>query len=445
MIGLARLGLRSAGASSPAGIASASALAGLAFAAFGYAPLEAQLLGSEFRVNNFTTNYQAHPSVAAESSGGFVVVWDSEGQDGSARGVFGQRYQADGTPLGGEFSVNSFTTYAQGIPAVAADGAGDFVVTWTSYQQDGNGAGVFAKRFVAGAPQSEFQVNSYTLGDQKGVAVAADPAGDTAIAWWSVSQDGSGAGVYTRRYASTGTPISAEQLVNTFTTGSQWFPVVAALGASEFVVAWESSSQDGSGYGIRARRVDSSGLPTGSEIAVNAFTTGDQSRPVVAADPAGGFVVVWTSTGQDGSGDGVFGRSFDAVGLPQGSDFRINQQTVGGQREPAIAGDAGGGYLVTWQSFDGDNDGIYGRYLSADGVPASDEFQVNSFTTNYQTRPSVAPAGAGEFLVVWESNLQDGSSLGIYGQRTRRGLFLDSFESSDLCAWSTAVGGGVCP
>ena len=45
-------------------------------------------------------------------------------------------------------------------------------------------------------------------------------------------------------------------------------------------------------------------------------------------------------------------------------------------------------------------------------------------------------------MVVWESNLQDGSSLGIYGQRIRRGLFLDSFESADECAWSTAVGGG---
>jgi hypothetical protein len=408
------------------------------------APAAAQVSGPEFQVNSFTTDYQGHPAAAAEASGGVVVVWDSEGQDGGARGVFGQRFQADGSPLAAEFAVNTFTTLAQGVSAVAAAGAGDFVVAWTSYQQDGNGAGVFAKRFVAGTPQTEFQVNTSTLGDQKGVAVAADAAGETAIAWWSVGQDGSGPAVVTRRFASTGTPLSAEQIVNSFTTGTQWFPAVAAVGTSEFVVAWESSSQDGSGYGIRARRVDVTGLPSGSEIAVNAFTTGEQNRPAVAADSAGGFVVVWTSAGQDGFGDGVFGRRFDAAGLPQGGDFQINQETLGGQREPAIAADAGGGYLVTWQSFDGDNDGIYGRYLSADGVPASDEFQVNSFTTNYQTRPAIAPAGAGEFLVVWESNLQDGSSLGIYGQRTRRGLFLDSFESSDVCAWSASVGGGIC-
>lgn len=406
------------------------------------APLTAQVTGPEFQVNAYTTDYQGHPAAASEPSGGFVVVWDSEGQDGSGRGTFGRRFDALGTPNGSEFPVNSYTTLAQGIPVVAADGAGNFVVTWTSYQQDGNGAGVFAQRYVSGVPQGEFQVNTFTTGDQKGVGIAADPGGDTAVVWWSVGQDGSGAGIVTRRFDGTGLPVLGEQPVNAFTTGTQWFPAVAALGGGEFVVAWESSGQDGSGYGIVARRLDASGVPVGSEIPVNSFTTGEQSRPAVAADPAGGFVVVWTSTGQDGSGDGVFGRSFDAAGLPQGSDFRINQQTLGGQREPAIAGDAGGGYLVTWQSFDGDNDGIYGRYLSAEGVPASGEFRVNSFTTNYQTRSAIAPAGAGEFLVVWESNLQDGSSLGIYGQRARRGLFLDSFESSDVCAWSSAVGGG---
>ncbi len=424
-----------------AALAWAVALVGCA----GLAPVHAQASGPEFQIHSYTTDYQGHPAAASDPAGGFVVVWDSEAQDGSGRGVFAQRFTADGTPSGGEVAVNSFTTLAQGVPAVAADGAGNFVVTWTSYQQDGNGAGVFARRYAAGVPQGEFQVNSFTTGDQKGVGIAADPGGDTAVVWWSAGQDGSGSGILTRRFDGAGLPVLGEQLVNSFTSGTQWFPTVAALGGGEFVVAWETSGQDGSGYGIVARRLDASGVPIGSEIAVNSFTTGEQSRPVVAADPAGGFVVVWTSTGQDGSGDGVFGRSFDAAGLPQGSDFRINQQTVGGQREPAIAGDASGGYLVTWQSFDGDNDGIYGRYLSADGVPASDEFQVNSFTTNYQTRPAIAPAGAGEFLVVWESNLQDGSSLGIYGQRTRRGLFLDSFESSDLCAWSTAVGGGVCP
>ena len=87
---------------------------------------------------------------------------------GAATGVFGQRFNASGLPQGSEFQVNSYTTGYQSDPAVASDANGNFVVVWRSYGQDGSGDGVFGQRFNAsGVPQgSEFQVNSYTTGDQ---------------------------------------------------------------------------------------------------------------------------------------------------------------------------------------------------------------------------------------------------------------------------------------
>lgn len=430
-------------AGSPRSVAVEAALL-LALLRTAAAPAGAQLAGAEFQVNTYTTDSQAHSAVASDPAGGFIVVWDSETQDGWARGVRGRRFDPEGAPLGGEFPVNTYTTLAQGIPAVAADGGGNFVVTWTSYQQDGNAAGVFAQRFAAGVPQGEFQVNSFTTSDQKGVGIAADASGDTALVWWSVGQDGSDAGIYTRRYDGAGLPVLGEQLVNVHTNGIQWTPAVAALGGDEFVVTWASYGQDGSGDGIFARLVDAAGLPAGAEIPVNSFTTGSQNAPSVAADAAGGFVVVWASAGQDGSAEGVFGQRFDAAGAPQGGEFRVNVATLGVQREPAVAADADGGFLVTWQGQDGGNYGVFGRYLSETGTPASGEFRVNTSTSNYQMRPAVAAAGAGEFLVVWESAFQDGSGVGVYGQRALRGLFLDSFDSADVCAWSLAVGGGSC-
>ena len=69
------------------------------------------------------------------------------GQDGSSSGIFGQRYGASGAPLGPEFRVNTYTTHAQYVPAVAGDSAGDFVVVWTSYLQDGSSAGSFGQRY----------------------------------------------------------------------------------------------------------------------------------------------------------------------------------------------------------------------------------------------------------------------------------------------------------
>ena len=79
------------------------------------APTRAQLpLGEEFRVNSYTTETQYRPAVASHLDGSFVVVWNSRDQDGSDWGVFAQRYDADGDPLGGEFQVNSYTTGIQG-------------------------------------------------------------------------------------------------------------------------------------------------------------------------------------------------------------------------------------------------------------------------------------------------------------------------------------------
>ena len=52
--------------------------------------------------------------------GDFVVEWSSKDQDGSNYGVFGQRYAASGAPLGGEFRVNTTTLGDQYQPAAAA-------------------------------------------------------------------------------------------------------------------------------------------------------------------------------------------------------------------------------------------------------------------------------------------------------------------------------------
>ena len=68
-------------------------------------------------------------------------------QDGSAYGVYGQRYTASGAPTGPEFRVNTFTNGFQGYPSVASDPAGDFVVVWQGSLQDGSAYGVFGQRF----------------------------------------------------------------------------------------------------------------------------------------------------------------------------------------------------------------------------------------------------------------------------------------------------------
>lgn len=159
--------------------------------------------GPEFPVNTTTIGFQVGVRIAADAAGNYVAVWVSSGQDGSANGVYAQRYAADGSARGGEFPVNTYTIDNQLTPAIAVDAAGNFVIAWTSYDQDGSDFGIYAQRYAADGTilGGEFPVNNYTTNRQFYPSLAADAAGNFVIAWQSFGQDGSGEGVYAQRYA----------------------------------------------------------------------------------------------------------------------------------------------------------------------------------------------------------------------------------------------------
>ena len=374
---------------------------------------------TEFQVNTYTTGLQYAGAVAADGMGNFVVVWESRYQDGSEFGIFGQRYDSAGLPLGGEFQVNTYTTGFQRYPAVAADGTGEFMVVWNSTGQDGSDVGVFGQRYdSAGLPVGgEFQVNSYTTGAQSVGSVASDGAGSFVVVWDSAGQDGSGYGVFGQRYDTAGLPLGGEFQVNTYTTGNQFANTAAVAGdaAGNFVVVWTSDGEDGSDLGIFGQRYDSAGLPVGGEFQVNSYTTGFQSVGSVASNGAGSFVVVWDSAGQDGSGEGVFGQRYDSGGLPLGAEFQVNTYTTGSQATGlgGVAVDGAGNFVVAWADL-----GIFGQRYDSAGVPLGGQFQVNTNTTDDPFLPVVASDGAGDFFIVWTSR-GDGSGKGVFGQRNK--------------------------
>lgn len=187
-----------------------------------------------------------------DAAGDFVVAWESP--DAHVVGIFAQRYRADGAAQGSNFQVNTTTISNQTSPAVAMDADGDFVVVWQS--PDGDNSDIYAQRYTAaGAPQgSEFRVNTTTTSTQYSATVAMDTAGDFVVTWES-TLDSDGWGVFARRYNAAGVAQDTpEYRVNTYTTGNQTQPAVAMNAAGDFVVAWQSGPQDGSGNGIYAQR-----------------------------------------------------------------------------------------------------------------------------------------------------------------------------------------------
>ena len=406
-------------------------------------PARAQILGPEFRVNSYTTSFQYGPATAADAAGNFIVVWTSYGKDGSYGGVFGQRFDANGLPQGVEFQVNSYTTGSQYGPAVAADASGGFVVAWNSQYQDGSYGGVFGQRFgPAGLPVGpEFQVNTYTTSAQGGPAVAIAAAGEFVVVWSSYDQDGSYDGVFGQRFDAQGVPSGSEFRVNTYTTSTQALPTVAVDGSGGFVVAWWSHDQDGSSGGIFAQRFDAAGLPVDGEFQVNTYTAGLQVEPALAVEGPGNFVVVWSSHGQDGSYSGVFGQRFDPAGLPVGGEFQVNTYTTFDQSHPAVAANAAGDFVVAWVSL---GQGLSGLQFGAAGFPVGSEFRINSDTAAYPFSPALSAGAAGDFVVAWEYYGLGASYSDVFGRQWRTPYFADGFEAGDACAWSAAVGGG-CP
>jgi hypothetical protein len=329
--------------------------------------------GPETRVNSYTTAEQLYPAVASDPTGRLAVVWSSADQDGSSWGVYGRRYDSSGTP-GPEFRVNTYTSSYQLYPAVATDASGNFVVVWESWGQDDNSysSGIFGQRFdAAGTPQGpEFQVSSYTTGGQRYPSVGMDASGNFVVAWTDIYQAGA-PGIVAQRYDATGARQGDEFWIESYTTGSQVRPSVAVDGAGNFVVVWESDS-DGDYWGVFGRRYDAAGTAQGDEFPVNTYTPGAQRGPKVTVDGGGNFAVVWDSAGQDGSAGAVYGRLFDAAGAPRGVEFLVNTYTSGSQVAPTVAAADGGAFVVAWtssdylQSEDGDGNGVFAQRFAPD-------------------------------------------------------------------------------
>ncbi len=337
---------------------------------------QAPPMGPEFQVNTYTTAWQFWPVVASDPAGNFVVVWNSNTQDGSYNGIFGRRYDSSGTPLGAEFPVNEFTTGPQSLPDIAMDAAGNFVVAW---MKDGG---------------TEYQ------------------------------------GVLARRFDNSANPVSGEIPVTT--QGST--PRVAMNGAGDFVVAWQYHVSNYEDRNVRARLFDSGGNPQGVEFQVNTYTTGEQYQPSVAMHSSGDFLVFWTDAGpsqtdgRDGSGKGVYAQRFDSSGAMLGADFRVNTSTAGDQSDAEAAIDAAGNFVAAWRGIDGSGDGVLAQRFDASADKLGSEFQVNTYTTGTQYGPDVAVLGNGDFIVTWWGEGPQDYSLSaqrFHGDGSRRGGVFD--------------------
>jgi hypothetical protein len=272
---------------------------------------QGQALTEEFQVNDAEPRAaQSMPSIAMDPWGNFVIVWTNwtgAYYSGSSQ-VVGRMYYSDGTPCGEQFMIGKASN--ADLPEVAMDDAGRFVVAWIRMGDTYNrpyGEYIMFRQFEAdGTPAGDaVQVTGDLNSRWYGPSVARIGSGAFVIAWAIgpfpydiVAQD----------FDSDGQKTTEPYLVNTCLEGNQGHPRVAASDGGDYLFVWDSESQDGDYTGVFGQCCTRAGGFDGPECCMNACVQGRQWYPDVAVGPAGKYVVVWISEGQDGSGYGIFAK-----------------------------------------------------------------------------------------------------------------------------------------
>lgn len=158
--------------------------------------------GVEFQVNTYTTTHQLETSVASLLNGGFVVTWHSLGQDASSYGIHGQRYDNNGAADGVEFQVNTYTSASQNNPVVTSMADGGFIVTWQSTGQDAGTTGIYGQRYDSNGAVigDEFQINTDSTYNQSSPDITTLENGGFVVTWEADDQDGADFGIFAQQF-----------------------------------------------------------------------------------------------------------------------------------------------------------------------------------------------------------------------------------------------------
>ncbi|MGA2749440.1 MAG: hypothetical protein ABSG59_11745 [Verrucomicrobiota bacterium] len=382
--------------------------------------------GGEFSILGALPGDQVWPSISVSPSVG-CIAWQANVVGKSGAGVGGALLNS-AFGASNIFRVNKIATGSQIKPKVRLLPNGNIIFVWESsaagtpdiYARWARGTSTkTSTSYGSNFYTSDIRVNTYMADQQTDPDVAALPDGSAIIVWQSYGQDGSLWGVYARKYKSTGAPATAKEfLVNQYTSYNQRSPAVAALANGNYVIAWISEQERYlNSVDVYARIFTAAGVAVTDEIAVNS-SANPCASPALAPLADGGFTVVWAQKDLTVLTNGwdVWGRPFSAAGNPEAADFRVNTYLYGDQYLPKIAAGPSGS-LVVWTSLnqDGSREGVFGRFLSGGTQVSGNEFQVNTTWISQQIHPAVAWNGVDHFLVVW-SSFVGSTGFDLYGQ-----------------------------
>ena len=291
--------------------------------------------------------------------------------------VNAQRFDANGNRVAftaGDDNTNEVilsTSTSAAIPQTAELSDGSAIISW--FDNTSTGTNIVTEHLDAqGHVLSTATVTNDFDNDYILTALPDDSYLVTSGRFTPVSGGPSTYDIYVQKFAADGTALGAATVVNTYTSNNQLFPSTTVLSDGGYVVTWESRLQDGSLYGIYGQAFNSTGVAVGTEFRANTYTDNNQVAPAVQALDIGGFVVAWQSTLQDGDSSGVYYQQYAADGTAVGGEIRVADETVGSQRGPHLAA-VDGGFVITWTGPDSSGGvSVFERTYQAAGIHGTD-------------------------------------------------------------------------
>jgi hypothetical protein len=218
---------------------------------------------AEIAVNRPSAGAQHSPAAAwlpaaAGTPERFAIAWQSEGQDGAGPGVsgiVGRLLDGAGNPLGGELAINAPATGAHAHPRLASDPSGNFLVAWENLTAAGSA--VVARRFNAAgtALSDQTLVDAAPTGAEHDPVVAVNDVGELVVAFDTLNQDGSGTAVVAQLFDNLG-PLHAlggKVQLNTTTDGDQASAGIGLSAGGNLLLAWQDQTAAADAAVVTAR------------------------------------------------------------------------------------------------------------------------------------------------------------------------------------------------
>lgn len=383
------------------------------------------------------TGRQFTPKILSDGAGGAVLTWH-DFRNGTTSDVYAQHVFASGVvdpawPANGQAICTAAGN--QNAIVMVSDEAGGAIMAWRDFRA-GTTSDVYAQHvFGNGQIDPAWPVDGRALCTQPDSqshpitpTIARDGHGGAIVAWQDFRSQAT-FDVYAQHVRANGSldpawPVDGRALCTA--ANDQRNPDMVADRAGGAIVCWRDSrggtTSDIYAQHVRADGVVDPGWPVDGQVVCSAV--GDQQLPRIAADGAGGALIVWVDSRSVSSGQDLYAQHLLASGMVDPGwpgDGRAVCTAFGTQINQTVVADGAGGVLVAWQDARTSVFDIYLQHVLASGVadPAWPlDGRAVCTAAQSQQLPATLADGSGGAIVAWTDARADFFG-DIYAQRVQ--------------------------